>query len=123
MEYSKDQLKYSIHKNSYGYYLIIPNGQLTKTKNAHLYEHEIHPTWTLIEPISKDIQIGSNSSHIITIIQFLIQLVTTGTIHWTRGLTLDYLAFDPTNVYKHGLTYITFSRVKRKEFFYLLQPL
>jgi hypothetical protein len=25
MEYSKDQLKYSIHKKSYGYYLIIPN--------------------------------------------------------------------------------------------------
>jgi hypothetical protein len=41
-------------------------GQLTKIKNAHLYEHEIHPMCTLIEPISKDIQIGSNSSHIIT---------------------------------------------------------
>jgi len=59
--------KYSIHKKSYGYYLIIPNGQLTKIKNAHLYEHGIHPTWTLIEPISKDIQIGSNFFHIITI--------------------------------------------------------
>ncbi len=41
-------------------------GQLTRIKNAHLYEHEIYPTWTPIEPISKDIQIGSNSSHIIT---------------------------------------------------------
>ncbi len=30
-------------------------GQLTRIKNAHLYEHEIHPTWTPIEPISKDI--------------------------------------------------------------------
>jgi hypothetical protein len=40
-------------------------GQLA-IKNAHLYEHEIHPTWTPVEPISKDIQIGSNSSHIIT---------------------------------------------------------
>jgi hypothetical protein len=28
-------------------------GQLTKIKNAHLYEHEIHPTWTPIEPISR----------------------------------------------------------------------
>jgi hypothetical protein len=32
-------------------------GQLTRIKNAHLYEHEIHLTWTPIEPISKDIQI------------------------------------------------------------------
>ncbi len=30
-------------------------GQLTRIKNAHLYEHEIHSTWTPIEPISKDI--------------------------------------------------------------------
>jgi len=35
-------------------------GQLTKLKNAHLYEHEIHPTWTPIEPISKDIQFFSH---------------------------------------------------------------
>jgi hypothetical protein len=39
----------------YGYYIIIPNVQLTRLKNAHLYEHEIQPTWTPIEPISKDI--------------------------------------------------------------------
>jgi hypothetical protein len=52
-------------------------GQLTRIKNAHLYEHEIHPTWTPIETISKDIQIGSNSSHIITTTQFPIQLVAT----------------------------------------------
>ncbi len=30
-----------------------PRGQLTRIKNAHLYEHEMHPTWTPIEPISK----------------------------------------------------------------------
>jgi hypothetical protein len=53
------------------------NGQLTRIKNAHFYEHKIHPTWTLIEPISKDIQIGSNSTHIVTTIQFPIQLVAT----------------------------------------------
>ncbi len=32
-------------------------GQLIRRKNAHLYEHEIHPTWTSIEPISKLVQI------------------------------------------------------------------
>jgi hypothetical protein len=40
-----------------------------------------------------------------------------------QGLTLDYLAFDPTNIYKHGLTYITFSCVEKKENLYLVQPL
>jgi len=56
-------------------------GQLIRIKNAHLYEHEIHPTWTPIEPISKDIQIGSNSSHIKIRTQFPIQLAATRTIH------------------------------------------
>jgi hypothetical protein len=55
--------------------------QLTRIKNAHLYEDEMHPTWTLINPISKDIQIGSNSFHIITKTQFPIQLVATCIIH------------------------------------------
>jgi hypothetical protein len=54
-------------------------GQFTRINNAHLYEHEIHPTWTPIEPISKDIQIGSNSFHIITRTQSPIQLVATCT--------------------------------------------
>ncbi len=55
--------------------------------------------------------------------QFPIQLAGARPIHRIQGLTLDYLAFDPTNVYKHGLTYITFFCVKNKEIFYLLQPL
>ncbi len=98
--------------------------QLTRIKNAHLYEHEIHLAWTPIEPIFKDIKIGSNSFHFIIKTQFPIQLATTCTIHWTQGLTLDYLGFDPINIYKHGLTYITLSHVNKKEIYYLqLQPL
>jgi hypothetical protein len=88
-----------------------------------LYEHEMYLTWTLIEPIPKDIQIDSNSSHIIIRTQFPIQLVATNTIHWTQGLTFDNLVFDATNVYKHGFTYTTFIFVKKKDFFHLLQPL
>jgi hypothetical protein len=41
----------------------IKSGQLTRTKNAHFYEHKIHLMWTPIQPILKDIQIGSNSIH------------------------------------------------------------
>ncbi len=44
-------------------------------------------------------------------------MVATRTIHRAHGLTFDYLTFDPTNVYKHGLTYTTLSRVKKKDFF------
>jgi hypothetical protein len=101
----------------------LKSGQLTRIKNAHFYEHKMYPTWTSIEPISKDIQIGSNSTHIITKIQFPIQLTATCTIHQAQGLTLDHLAFDPNGVYKHGLTYATLSCIKNKENIYLLQPL
>jgi hypothetical protein len=52
-----------------------------KNKNAHLYEHEIHPTWTPIKPIFKDIQIGSKFYHIIIKTQLPIQLTTTRPIH------------------------------------------
>jgi hypothetical protein len=82
-----------------------------------MYKHEIHPTWTPIQPISKDIQVDSNSFHIIIITQFPSQLATTHTIHQAKRLTLDYLTFDPTNIYKHGLTFITFSHVKKRNLF------
>ena len=48
--------------------------------------------------------------------------VHTRTIHCAQGLLLDYLAFDPTGVYKHGLIYTALSRIKKKNL-YLLQPL
>jgi hypothetical protein len=101
----------------------LKSGHLTRTKNAHFYEHKIHPTWTPIEPISKDIQIGSNSTHIITRMQFPIQLVEPCTIYQAQGLTFNHLAFDPNGVYKYGFTHTTFFCIKNKENFYLLKPL
>jgi hypothetical protein len=44
-------------------------------------------------------------------------------IHHSQGLALDHLAFDPTNVTKHGLTYIELLKVRSKENLYLLFPL
>ncbi len=55
--------------------------------------------WTPIEPMFKDIQIGSNSTYIITRMQFPIQLVVACTIHQAQGLTYDHLTFDPNGVY------------------------
>jgi len=51
------------------------------------------------------------------------QLSTTHTIHHAQGLTFDHLAFDSSGVTKHGLTYITLSRIKCKKKIYLLSPL
>ena len=95
-------------------------GHLTRFQNNHLYTQEIHPTWTSIERISKEIQIGSNFDHIITQTQFPIQLVDARCLH---GLSLDYLAFDPTGIYKHGLTYTALSRIKNYIYFNFFQLL
>jgi hypothetical protein len=60
------------------------------------------------------IKIGKNKSHIIKKIQFLIQLAIARTIHQSQGLLLDKLAFDPTNVRKHGLSYTALSYIQNK---------
>ncbi len=67
--------------------------------------------WTLIECKIVEIQIESNPSHTITIIQFPIQLASACTIHHSQGLIFDHLTFDLTSVTKHGLTYIALLRV------------
>ncbi len=54
-----------------------------------------------------EIQIGSNLSHIIIRIQFLIQPPSTHTIHHAQGLTFDHLTFDIIGATKNGLTYTT----------------
>ncbi len=54
---------------------------------------------------------GSNPIHIITRIQFLIQLTTRCTVHHAQGLTFDHLAFDPlsaTNMASHTQHYFKF---------------
>jgi hypothetical protein len=72
--------------------------------------------WTPIEPIIKDIRIDKNQSHI----PFSIQLTITIIIHWSQGLSLVELAFDHTNIKKHGLWYKVFSCILTKERLYLL---
>jgi hypothetical protein len=71
--------------------------------------------WTPIERKIAEIQISSNPSHIITRIQFSIQLTIAQIIHNLQGLILDRLAFDLTNVTKHGPTYIALSKVRSKK--------
>ncbi len=54
--------------------------------------------------------------------QYLIQLAATPTIHWSQGLILDFLTFDPSGIHHHELTYTTLSRVRGKKNLYLLAP-
>jgi hypothetical protein len=88
-----------------------------------LYTTHIHETWTLIQPISKEIQVGANSSHLIMHTQYPIQLAATCIIHQSQGLTLDFLTFDPSGIHHHELTYTTLSHVRGKKNLYLLTPL
>ncbi len=79
--------------------------------------------WTPIQQKSVEIQIGSNPIHIITKVQFSIQWTMGHTIHQAQRLTLEHLIFDPSNVTKHGLTYIPLFCIYSKEHLYLLCPL
>jgi hypothetical protein len=42
-----------------------------------------------------------------------IQLIVACTIDQTQGLTFDHLIFYPNGIYKHALTFITFSHIKK----------
>jgi len=92
-------------------------------KNFHIYKQfpTIDKKCTPIK--QKIIQSSNNPFHIIIGIQFPIQLAITCTIHRAQGLTFDHLAFDPSGITKHGLTYTTLFQVRSKEHIYLLFPL
>jgi hypothetical protein len=81
-------------------------------QNQHLYPTNIPKHWTPIQPISKEIQVGANSGRVITRTQYQIQPIVARTIHRSQSLTLDYLAFDPSGVHHHSLTYTTLFRVR-----------
>jgi hypothetical protein len=79
--------------------------------------------WTPIEQRIVKIQVGSNPTHTTTRIQFPIQLTIGCTIHYAQVLTFDCLAFDPSDVTKHELTYTMLSCICSKEHLYLFSPL
>jgi hypothetical protein len=57
-------------------------GITTRFSNSHLYkELDIELAWTPIEALAKEIRIGKNQTHLITQIQFPIQLAAARTIH------------------------------------------
>jgi hypothetical protein len=79
--------------------------------------------WTPIEQNIIKIQIGSNPIHTVTRIQFPIQLAIGLTIHYAKGLSFDCLAFDPSDVTKHDLTYTMLFCICSKKHLYLFFPL
>jgi hypothetical protein len=88
-----------------------------RLKYWHVYQQHpnIQSNWTPITQKTTEIQIGMNYLHIVTRVQFPIQLATAHTIHQAQGLSLDSLAFNPQNVSKHGLSYKALSRICSKE--------
>ena len=98
-------------------------GQDTRLKYKSLYTPGIHPMWTCIFPITKEIQIGINTNKKFHRTQFPIQQASARTIHRSQGLSLHSLAFSPDKCNKHGLTYTALSRVRTLENLHLLNPL
>ena len=89
---------------------------LTCLAYAHLYrDKNINPTWTPIEPQTKEILIGKNKTHLITRIQSPIQLAATRTVHRSQRLSLDEMTFDPSDINKHVLSYVALSRIRTKK--------
>jgi len=84
-------------------------GFSTRIEYSHMYykKNSLDKSWTPIKQKIAKIQIGSNLSHIITRIQFHVQLVVAQIIHCPQGLTLDRLGFDPINLTQHGFIYTT----------------
>ena len=82
-----------------------------------------HSHWTLIKLVAKEIRIGKNQFHLITKIQFPIQLVVVRIIHKAQGLSLDDLIFNPCSVHKYELAYIALSSIRSKEKLYLSDSL
>jgi len=54
--------------------------------------------------------------------KLLIQLATIKIIHRSQELSLNDLAFGPTNVKNHGLLYIVIACIQAKEWLYLSIP-
>lgn len=57
-------------------------GIATRFSNSHLYKNlDIESSWTPIEPIAKEIKLGKNQIHLLSGLQFPLQLIAARTIH------------------------------------------
>ncbi|XP_059077054.1 uncharacterized protein LOC131876217 [Cryptomeria japonica] len=98
-------------------------GQQQKKKLAHCYVQHIDKDWVPILRVAKPIQKILTNTKIVIRKQFPIQIACARTIHRSQGLTMQGLAFDPTGIKQHGLTYTTLSRTRSIESLFLLKPL
>ena len=76
-----------------------------------------------IQRIARPIQKITTNKKITIKKQFLVQVACARTIHRSQGLTMEALAFDPTGIRQHGLTYTALSQTKSVDSLFLLQPL
>jgi hypothetical protein len=100
---------------------LLENSQ--REKFHELYDKNISPSWTPIFRIAKPFPCTRGKNQTTIQKQFPIQLACARTIHRAQGLTLDKLAFDPSNIRTHGLVYTTLSRVKTMNSLFLIQKI
>jgi len=84
-------------------------GQHTRIINKIHYEKfpTIQNNWTPIIAKIQEVQVGHNSNHLFTCIQFPIQLAIVKTIFRAQSLSMDNLTFNPHGVSRYSLTCTT----------------
>jgi hypothetical protein len=69
----------------------------------------------------KKLKIRKTQSHVITKIQFHVQLTIVQTAHKSQRISFDELVFDPKSVTIHDLKYICLFLIRKKETLYLIK--
>ena len=82
---------------------IISSNTMARTFTKEKFD-EIGNDKTSIERLIKEIRVGIIQSHLIIRIKFLVSVVVARIINCFPRSSSHKLAFDPTNVKKHGLT-------------------
>jgi hypothetical protein len=72
---------------------------------------------------NEEIKIRKTQSHVITKIQFHVQLTIVKTVHKSQRISFDESVFDPKSVTIHYLKYTNLFFIVKKETIYLLKSI
>ena len=88
-------------------------GLQTRLQNSSLYKRDIDASWTPIQPICRQFQVGKSHSSQVMRKQFPLRQSAAKTIHRCQGDTLDQVVVDFSSNRKEAHThYVGLSRVK-----------
>jgi hypothetical protein len=98
-------------------------GKRQENKLYCLYNSNTKSDWTPVLRISKPISTSGKIGRLKIRKQFPIKLACARTVHRSKGVTLDNVAFHLVGIQIHGLVYIALSHVRSIDSLYLLSPL